>query len=369
MMAAPQLLVIRLSALGDVLFTLPAVHALRLARPDLAIDWVVEERAASLLDLVPFVRRRIVWRRGELSRQARNPLRWHQALATALRHVAALRETRYDAVLDFQGNLKSGVHALLARGGRKLGFAPPVAREGSWLAARERVVPPAGARHRIEQALALARAFAPEIGEQAVAPPLVVPDAARDFAARELAALGLDGGAFAMLHPGTSKFGAFKRWQPDRFAHLADLLSQRHGLPTLVSFGPGEETLASAVVDHAKQGGARLAPRTKSLTELAALLQRAKLVVASDSAALHLAAFVGTPVVALYGPKDPALYGPRFAPLRVVHTWLPCSPCTRRTCPDVLCMEEITVRQVFEAATQLLRSEPEPVVASALPVC
>ncbi len=150
------------------------------------------------------------------------------------------------------------------------------------------------------------------------------------------------------------------RWRADRFGQLADVAQQKLALPALVTWGPGEEALAGQVVASSKRGAARLAPRTRSLVELAALLQRAAAVVASDSLALHLAAFLGTRVVGLYGPKDPRLYGPRFAPARVVRTWLPCSPCTRRTCPDVLCMEEISVRQVHEALAGLLRGVAAP---------
>jgi len=354
MMAEGQVLIIRLSALGDVLFTMPAVQALRRARPDLAIDWVVEERAAALLDLLPGLRRRIVWRRAELQRDAANPARWPAAARALARHVRALRETRYDAVLDFQGNLKSGVHALLARGARKLGFDRRHRREGSWLLARGSVAPPAGTRHRVDQALALVRSLEPAVAGEAERPPLAVPDAGREFAERALREAGIGEAPFVVLHPGTSAFGSFKRWRPDRFANVADLLAARRGLRVLITWGPGEEELASAAASSVKQPGTTLAPRTRSLADLAGLLARARVVIASDSGALHLAAFLGTPVVALYGPKDPQQYGPRFAPMRVVHTWLPCSPCTRRTCPDVLCMEEIGVRQVFEAAGELL---------------
>jgi len=368
-MAAGSLLVIRLSALGDVLFAMPAVHALHRARPDLALDWVVEERAAALLELVPFLRRRIVWRRGEQARLARRPWSWPKAAVALLRHVAALRAERYDAVLDLQGNLKSGTHAFLARSARKLGLGLGHAREGGWLAANERVEPPADALHRVEQSLAVVRAFAPEVPGIASAPTLTVPAPAGEWAAQELAAAGIGAQPFVVLHPGTSAFGAFKRWRPDRFGQLADVVQQKAGLPALVTWGPGEEALARQVVASSKRGGARLAPRTRSLVELAALLQRAAAVVASDSLALHLAAFLGTPVVGLYGPKDPRLYGPRFGPARVVRTWLPCSPCTRRTCPDVLCMEEISVRQVYEALAGLLRGEAAPAAATAAAVC
>src|SRR6185295_11572336 len=109
MMAQAKILVIRLSALGDVLFTLPAVHALKLAHPDAEIDWVVEERAAALLDMYAGLRNRIVWRRAELSRQGRRPLQWPRAATGAARHLGLLRRERYDLVVDFHGNWKSGI--------------------------------------------------------------------------------------------------------------------------------------------------------------------------------------------------------------------------------------------------------------------
>jgi lipopolysaccharide heptosyltransferase I len=338
-----SVLVVRLSALGDVLFTLPAVQALCAARPDLDVDWVVEERAAALLDLWPGLRQRIVWRR----RQAHRPVE-------LARHVAALRRERYDAVLDFQGNWKSGVHALLARGARTIGFDRDHSREGGWLLPREKVTPPPDALHRVDQAFALVRALAPEVGPGAAAPSLVVPPQHARFAEESLRALGVGERPFVVLNPGTSLFGAIKRWPPDRFGQLGDVLQRKLGLDVVVTWGPDEEALAQSVKASMREPRGHLSPRTRSLLDLAALLARARLVVASDSAPLHLAAFLGTPVVGLYGPKDPRRYGPRFAPSRVVHTWLPCSPCTRRRCPDVLCMEEISIRQVFEAASDLL---------------
>ena len=354
MMAHAKILVIRLSALGDVLFTLPAVHALKLAHPDAEIDWLVEERAAALLGLYGGLRRVLVWERAGLARDGRRPLRWPRAAAAAARHLGALRRERYDLVLDFHGNWKSGLHAWLAHGARKIGYHRSHRREGSDLFVHETVRLPAGARHRIDRALALARAVDPSLPEEAPCPPLAIPPGNRAFAEGVRAELGLQNEPYAVLHPGTSKFGSIKRWRPDRFSHLADLLRTRLGLRVLVTWGPGEEELARSIVAGMKEAAGAATPRLGSLADLAALLEGARVVVASDSAALHLAAFLGVPVVGLYGPKDPEIYGPRFAPRRLVHVWLPCSPCTRRTCPDVLCMEEIGVGHVFEAAAQLL---------------
>ena len=358
MMADPKILVIRLSALGDVLFTLPAVHALKAACPGAEIDWLIEERAAALLDLYGGLRRKIVWRRAELSRQLHRPLQWPRAVASIARHLGELRRERYDLVLDFHGTWKSGSQAWLSRGERRIGFARSHRREGSDLLFHETVTPPERARHRVDRAFALARVVADRLAggcvDEPPPPPLAIPPASQAFAQEMVEAAGFGADPYVVLHPGTSKFGAIKRWAPERFAHVGDLLNERRGVRVLVTYGPGEEELARQVARGMKRPGGAVMPRLGTLTELAALLARARLVVASDSAALHLGAFLGTPVVGLYGPKDPEIYGPRFTAHRVVHTWLPCSPCTRRTCPDVLCMDEIGVRQVFEAATALL---------------
>jgi len=365
MMAQAKILVIRLSALGDVLFTLPAVHAIKVACPGAEIDWLVEERAAALLDLYGGLRRRLVWRRADLSRQMRRPLQWPRAAAALAHHLGALRRERYDLVIDFHGNWKSGAHAWLSHGTRKVGFARSHRREGGDFLVHETVTPPATALHRVDRAYALARAVVPELPAEVPRPPLEVPATSRAFAAEMVQLAGFGDEPYVVLHPGTSKFGAIKRWAPERFANLADLLNARRGVRVLVTWGPGEEELAQTVVRAMKRPAGAATPRGGSLADLAALLARARLVVSSDSAALHLGAFLDTPVVGLYGPKDPRIYGPRFARHRVVHTWLPCSPCTRRTCPDVLCMDEIGVRQVFEAATALLDGAPATVLATA----
>ena len=342
-----RVLIVRLSALGDVLFALPAVHAMQRARPEWEIHWVVEDKAAQLLDLVPGLGRRIVYPRRELKRGG--PLHRSRALA---RHLAALRRDRYDLVFDFQGNLKSGVHSRLARARRRIGLPPELSREGNHWLVSEQAGPPADRLHRVDEAYAMVRAVLPELPEEPAAPALSLPQDAVSAAVASLTRLQLEAGKYAALHPGTSVFGAFKRWDPERFAALADDLFARFGIRSLVTWGPGEEDLARSVANASEHAG--MAPPTRSLAELGALLQAAAIMVGSDSAPLHLASGLQTPVVALFGPKDSRKYGPRFGPARIVSTYVPCRPCTRRTCPDVLCMQEIRVRQVADACTDLL---------------
>jgi ADP-heptose:LPS heptosyltransferase len=155
-----------------------------------------------------------------------------------------------------------------------------------------------------------------------------------------------------VLHPGTSAFGQLKRWAPQRFAALGDRLERTLGAEVLVSGGPGEEDLVGAVLTGMHSPVRRL--ETAGLGDLADALRATDLLVAADSLPLHLANALGTPVLGLYGPKDPAVTGPFFDRARVVRSGVACSPCTLRRCNDRICMERLAVDAVFSAARDLL---------------
>jgi ADP-heptose:LPS heptosyltransferase len=163
-----------------------------------------------------------------------------------------------------------------------------------------------------------------------------------------------------------SGFGAIKQWAPDRFGALARRLRDERGARCLVTFGPSERGLAQQVVDGSG-GAAELAPETQSLLELAAVYEACDVVVAGDTGPLHLAAALGVPVVGLYGPKDPAVYGPVDARTGAVATtvWkqVHCSPCRLRRCGNVICMPAITVADVAAAIERTLAA-PARVAAS-----
>jgi ADP-heptose:LPS heptosyltransferase len=163
----------------------------------------------------------------------------------------------------------------------------------------------------------------------------------------------LSGKDIVTIHPGVSKFGTFKQWMPERFAEVAKRLAALKSKTVIITWGPGERKLAQQVVSLA--GGAPLlGPEPHGLRELAYLLQRSVLFVGCDTGPLHIAAAVGTPVVALFGPKDPAIYGPAGENHVVVRKELECSPCQRRTCPDPRCMRLLTVDDVHDACMKAL---------------
>jgi heptosyltransferase-1 len=292
--AAPQrLLVIRLSAFGDVIHTIPAVVALREALPRTEIAWAVEPAYAELVETVARVKAiPVALKRWSVSRIA-----------------AAKRDVRgFSTAIDFQGLIKSALIAWSSGARNRYGFERDAIREkpAAWLVNRHANID--RSKHVVEWNVDLARAFVPVIAR--------VPEV--DFAPFAQDASG-DLGRFAnriVLLPGAGKGG--KLWPVERFAELA----QRIGSDALVVWGPGEEDLARAI-------GAEVAPAT-NFRQLAFVLRRARLVIGADTGPLHLAAALATPLIGLYGPTDPARNGPYGQLDRVVSSYA-----TTRSMDDV----------------------------------
>jgi len=307
-------LLVRLSSIGDVVHTLPALRALR--RSGAECGFLVEPAARPLIEGNPDV----AWL---LAAPPARRFAWREAAAT----VRAARALRFDVALDFQGLWKSAAWARACGARRAVGWRGALRREpGSGLLIGESPARPPESPHVIDKNLALLGA----LGIQAVGlREFPLPDTgeeARRVGAR-LSALGVADG-FVLLNPGGG--WASKLWPPEAFGALARGLGER-GLACLVGFGPGEEALAERVA--AASGGAARVAFSTTLRELLELLRRARLVVAADTGPLHMACALGTPVVGLYGPTDPLRNGP-FSPAdRVARREPPCAPCHRRVCP------------------------------------
>lgn len=354
----PRLLIVRLSALGDVLHALPVLSALRFRFPRARIDWVVEDRAADLLRTRRDLDRVVVFPRRRLRCAVRGLPRPIDLLRTAGGFVREMRSGGYDVALDLQGNLKSGVVTRLSGAALRFGFDRRAVREGNQLFTHRRALPPSRLRHRVDRNLALASAL---IGEPLpYVPPgfPTLPEHAR--AARALIAqAGLPPSGFALLHPGTSGFGLFKRWPCERFAALAQRLVD-DGLTVAVTHAPEEASLAEELV--ARAGPAVAVLPTPDLLVLAEVIRGARVFVAGDTGPLHLAALVGTPLLGLYGPKDPDVYGPYGIDVEGRPGRLPvltqddvaCRPCALRQCADPLCLQTLAPERVYWAVRELL---------------
>jgi len=312
--APVKLLVVRLGALGDVLRTLPAVRLVRRALPRASIIWVVDDRWRTVLDGEPDLSGVVTLPRTAWEHNLRGPLRWPALIGGVLGLGRQLSGLGVDCVLDFHGNLRSGVIGWLSGAPVRLGYAGHQSREGNRFLTTHRV--PAGARRtpRIERNLDLVRALgladAPlATGELALA------RRGMESAERVIEASGLAGHSFALVNPGASAAQAYKRPPPELLAAAARRLSF-HGIVALVVWGPAEAAWAREVVERSGDA-ARLAPAT-DLATLAALIRHARLFVGGDSGPLHLACAQGRPVLALYGPTDPVVNGPWGVPARVV---------------------------------------------------
>ncbi|MCC7172197.1 MAG: glycosyltransferase family 9 protein [Planctomycetes bacterium] len=348
---ARRILFIRLSALGDIVVTLPALAALRRHEPDALVDWLVEDRFAGLLRYVDGLHRVITFPR----KQFKSPL---SAMATLPRHLEALRAERYDAIVDFQANLKGALQLVCARSPLKIGLDKAAAREGSHRFADVRVHVRRDA-HRVVRALSLLAPLGIDVEPidhvvpDALHPRFVVPDDLANTIAARLDARGDRSLPLVALHPGTSAFGAFKRWPAERFGELAHRLARLARV--VVVHGPGEDELANGVV-RASHGSASIVSTEEGIGALLAVAQRVALYVGADSGPLLLAAAAGASTVALFGPKDPAIYAPPFARSAVVRHFVPCAPCSLRRCADPICMTRLDVDAVERACTAALRA-------------
>jgi heptosyltransferase I len=347
---ASRILIVRLSALGDVVHVLPMLDALRRAQPAAHIGWLVEEKAASLLTGHPQIDRLWVAPRAQVVKLLRRG-RVLAALRLLVGFARELRAADYDLVIDAHGNLRASFLALCSGARRRIGYAHGYAKEGAGWLYTDRVVPARARQLKVQRALDLLGPLGIDPrGARAV---LGIPEATREWARAQVAQLG--GRPVVAIHPGVSDFGAIKQWDPVRFGATAIRLARERGARCLVTWGPGERELAQRVV-AASEGTAVLGPETASILHLAALCQACDLVIGVDTGPLHLAAALGVPVVGLYGPKDPAIYAPWDARTGAAATFVSrpvhCSPCNRHTCANgtVICMPAIQVDDVVAAA-------------------
>jgi lipopolysaccharide heptosyltransferase I len=344
-----SLLVVRLSAMGDVIHTLPAVQALRRAFPNAMIGWIIEERWVELLCAAGTPLRG--------PRSAGRPLAdwvhivdlkgWGKSLfnlGTVERIVRAwndVRSAHYDIAVDLQGAIRS---AVLARwSGAPVVWGASQTREtpASLWYTRKTIVRGA---HVIEQNLSVVEAM---IGERLIVPQAELPrsQASESVIETRLKETGICD--FAILNPGAG-WGA-KRWPAERYGQVARELADC-GVQSIINYGPGEEVLAHEV--ELSSGGSARGLKC-SISELIALTRRARLFIGGDTGPLHLAAGLGIPVVGIYGPTDPVRNGPYRTRSVVLRN--PASPTSHSRTPEPdEAMLEITVQSVVSAARGLL---------------
>jgi lipopolysaccharide heptosyltransferase I len=333
---SPRILIVRLSAIGDVIHGVPVLCALRDAMPGAFIAWVAEGTAGDLLEGHP-----------ALDQLVRAPRRWWKSPRDVWRLRQRLRSLRFDTAIDLQCLTKSALAARLSGARRRIGKSGKDGRELSRLLHNELVA--AGGRHVIEHYLTMLR----PLGIQSPAVRFDLPErpAEARMADVTLREAGLARGQFAILNPGAG--WPSKVWPAERYGELARALAASHGMSSIVVWcGETELRLAETIVATSGRN-ARLAPAT-NMVQLAALCRRAGLFVGSDTGPMHLAAAVGTPTVSLHGPSRAewcGAYGPHGASVQVRYE--DGSSIQRRKADDSA-MRAITVDMVAQACEKLL---------------
>lgn len=326
-----RILLVKPSALGDIIHALPAAALLKRKWPGATLSWLVARPFAPLLETNPNVDETIYFDRdrgGSLAEHGGN----------ARKLARRLREGTFDLVIDLQGLFRSGWLAWQTRAPVRVGFN--YAREGAAFFYTHKVRTPPGERHAVERYLDVAEFLG--CGRDSVGFHLqTTPD---DEAAVETLLAPLNGEPSAVLLPGTN--WPTKRWPAEYFAELAVRLREEFSLPIVVAGGRDATDAARLIL---KSAPSALDVTTKtSVRELVALLRRAALVVCNDSGPMHLAAALGRPLVAPFGPTSPSRTGPWGRMEGVIRLDIVCSPCFERTCVHQSCLRGLSVDRVLE---------------------
>ncbi len=348
-----RILIIKPSSLGDIVHALPVLAALRARHPRARIAWLAGESFAPLLEGHPLLDDVIRFDRRRFGRMLQSPrIFWE-----FLRFVADLRRRRFDLVIDLQGLVRSGFLAFASGARERIGFAKARELAGAFYSRRVRC--PADDVHAVDRNLCVAAA----LGLPADTPGF--PLALRPDEHAQARALLADVGTrplerFTAVLPGAR--WPSKQWPAQHWAGLLARLAQEDLPPAVLLGGPGDLPVLQAIQGACPVPLLSLVGRT-SLRQLTALLARAELVICCDSGPMHLAAALGRPLVALFGPTNPQRTGPYGRAARVVSLSVPCAPCYARTCPlqHHDCLERLSIERVIAEVRKLrasLSSEP-----------
>lgn len=343
MMAVQRVLIIKMSALGDIIHALPVAAALGDAYPHLEISWFVEAPLAPLLTGNPYLKEVIT-----LPKYRGRDLRSMHCLRDVGRHLRAVRHRRFDLTLDLQGLTKSATVAYAS--GAKLKFGYHWLRELARIVERPIPLRPESI-HIVDQYLDVARFLGASVAKPTF--PFHIPEEDREVVEGLLYAEGIGSNMpFVALNPASAR--TIKQWGTRRHAELSDALFTRYGLPSVLV--TADMAIANEVVSAAKYPPVSLAGRT-NLKQLACVLERSTIHVCGDTGSGHLAAALGRPVVSIIGPTDPERVCPFGQRANAISRREKCgATCDWRHCEfdHPRCLDAISVAEVADKVGSLL---------------
>lgn len=345
-----EILIIKLSAIGDVIHTLPALNALHHRLPESNVTWVIEEKASGVIKDHPYLKKIIVSKRKSWLKNVRKPSLWYPTLKEIISFIRELRSQEYDVVVDFQGLLKSAMLVFLSRGKRKIGYSKT--REMSSFFLKERISPYPLHRHAVERNIELVKYLGAQFDK--IAFPIFISEEDKKKVELLLSAHRLStSGPLIVIH---SQAGwETKKWEPLKIAKLSDKLIENYDAQIIFAGGKDDCSSIKNILSLMNHTAVNASGKT-SLKELAYLLSLSNLMITVDSGPMHIASAVGTPIVVIFGPTASWKTGPYCNNAVIIRSQLSCSPCFKRECNNnKACMKEISVEEVLEAVGKQLK--------------
>jgi heptosyltransferase-1 len=344
-----SILLVRLSARGDIVFSSPLVRAFKRTYPDTKLTWIAENHTKDLIEHHPELDDLIIWDRSRWKKLWRE-----RRLLTLYREarelIRDLRSRKFDVAIDLQGLLRSGIVTILSGAPIRLGLG---SKEGSQLLMSRVLGRNRGDLRKISSEYRyMAEELGLDVGDFKMEVPLARADG--EWADDKIQELGLENGYFVGL-PFTTR--RQKHWFEDRWAHLMDRVTEELGLPTVILGGPDDEAALDRIRGMTRKAPVSLVGKT-SLTQAGAMIQRASLVIGVDTGLSHMGIAFDRPTVTIFGSNIPYTEPPTDRAKVVVH-WLECSPCKGNpTCNgDFTCLKLVTVDQVMDTARIVLANE------------
>jgi len=339
-----RILIVKLSAIGDVLMATPASRALRNAFPDAYIAWIVERKSADVVLGNPYLDEVIIWERRKGGGFAKEAARFTRGLGNLRRE---LREKHFDVCVDLQGLLRSAMVCVASGAKRRIGFSD--AAEGAALLYTEKYNPGGDEVNAQQRNLDILKAIGVDSQDTAMYMP--VTDNDREFAARFIADAGLGGHKVVGFCPATTWLN--KHWNQEGWSRVADLLWERHGAKSLIFGSKVDISLANEIADAATHKPIISAGHT-TLKQAGALMERSSAVIGVDTGLLHMAVALDRPAVGLFGASAWRCFQKKDNFVWVAKDF-PCSPCRRHpTCENIDCMQAITPEDVADAVGRFL---------------
>ncbi|MBU1055497.1 MAG: glycosyltransferase family 9 protein [Proteobacteria bacterium] len=343
-----NILIIKLSSIGDVVHALPFLEAIRQCFPASKIDWLIEEEASQVISGHPSINQIIVSGRKRWQKEIFEPSKFIKTSSDIIKFYKDVRLSSYDVVIDLQGLFRSGVLAAISKGKRKIGMSG--SREGASFFLKELPVPVSYEQHAIDRYLKVASYLG--CNTDTVKGEIPVFEQDKNLIDNLLGSQ-IENKNIIAVNP-IAKWKT-KLWEEDKFSKLASMLQKDLSCSIIFTGSKQDVPVIDGIMNKmdSKDRTINFAGRT-SLKELAYLYSKCSVLVCTDTGPMHIASAMGCKVVSLFGPTSPLRTGPYGKGHKVIRSDKDCSPCLKKECDNTACMKNITVTEVFDAVMSII---------------